>query len=124
MYLQQRFINSYLKIYKLIKVHPLQYLSNLELIQLLKQRDKNVFNYLYDTYAPSLYGVILKLVKNNELADEILEKVFIEIWNTCTTFDCTKQSLFICMYSITYKMAKAELTNTTHTEVSAVDLVA
>lgn len=90
---------------------PHQHLSNTELIQLLKQRDKNALSYLYDTYAPSLHGVIVKLVKDKDLAGEVLKKAFIKIWNNSATFDFTKQSLFIYMYSITYEVARAELTN-------------
>lgn len=100
---------------------PPQYPSAIELAKLLKHRDKNAFDYLYDTYAPSLYGVIIKLVKDKDLAGQILKKAFIQIWNDSSTFDYTKQSLFIWMYSITYKAAKAELTNAANSEVNAMN---
>jgi DNA-directed RNA polymerase specialized sigma24 family protein len=48
-------------------------------------------------------------VKTKKLADEVLEKAFLKIWNDCVTLECVKRNLFIWMYSITYKIAKSEL---------------
>ncbi len=88
-----------------------QHFSNVELFKLLQDKDKNAFILIYDKYAPSLYGTILKIVKNDSLAAKILEKVFLSVWNGCKTLDYTNQSFFIWMYSITYKVAKEELIN-------------
>ncbi len=101
-----------------------QHFSNVELFKLLQHKDENALSYLYDTYASSLFGAILKLVKNDKLATEILKKVFLSIWNNNTTWDYTKQSLFIWMYSITYKMAKEELINLALNEQTLPELIA
>jgi RNA polymerase sigma-70 factor (ECF subfamily) len=83
--------------------------SDFQLIKLLQQQDTNAFSFIYDTYAPALFGTILKIVKDDKLASDILEKSFLTIWKESTKLDHTKQSLFAWMYSITYKMAKAQL---------------
>ncbi len=101
-----------------------QHFSDVELFKLLQHKDKNAFSLIYDTYAPSLYGALLKIVKNDKRASEILEKVFFNIWNECKTLDYTNQSLFVWMYSITYKMAKAELLDLAQNEQTASELVA
>ena len=36
---------------------------------------------LYDKYAPAVYGRILQVVKQKEIADKILEKVFIKAFD-------------------------------------------
>jgi hypothetical protein len=36
----------------------------------------------YDKYAPALYGVLLKVIPDNAVASDLLEKVFIE--HACT----------------------------------------
>lgn len=102
-------------------VYP-EHFSDPELIKLLQYKDKDAFSLLYDTYAPSLYGVLLKLVKNDRLATEILEKVFLNIWSDCTTLSNRQQSIFVRMYSMTYKMAKAELSSLPREENTLVDL--
>jgi hypothetical protein len=39
--------------------------------------DENSFSELYDKYAPALYGRIMGVVKQKEIAEKILERVFI-----------------------------------------------
>lgn len=39
--------------------------------------DANSFSDLYDKYAPALYGRIMAVVKQKEIAEKILERVFI-----------------------------------------------
>lgn len=39
--------------------------------------DANSFSELYDKYAPALYGRIIRVVKQKEIAEKILERVFI-----------------------------------------------
>ena len=40
--------------------------------------DKEVLSELYDKYAPAVYGRIMQVVKQKEIAEKILEKVFIK----------------------------------------------
>lgn len=39
--------------------------------------ETNSFSELYDKYAPALYGRIIRVVKQKEIAEKILERVFI-----------------------------------------------
>jgi RNA polymerase sigma-70 factor (ECF subfamily) len=48
--------------------------------ELLKKDDKS-FTLLYDNYSKSLYGVIFNLIKNREEAEDVLQEVFVKIWN-------------------------------------------
>ncbi|MEJ7828878.1 MAG: hypothetical protein WKF91_11795 [Segetibacter sp.] len=101
-----------------------QHFSDIELFKLLQHKNENALSYLYDKYASSLFGAILKLVKNDKLAAEILEKVFLSIWNNNRTLSHPKQSIFVWMYSIAYKMTKAELSNLALCEHTFPELVA
>lgn len=38
------------------------------------------FNRIYFLYAPKIYGRILRLVKKPDIADEILQEVFLKVW--------------------------------------------
>jgi len=71
-----------------------------ELIALLKQRSKEAFNYLYDNYAGSLFGIIHQIVQEKETAQDILQEVFINIWKKIDSFDESKGRLFTWMLNI------------------------
>lgn len=75
-------------------------LSQEDLIQLLLSRDESGFNYLYDNYAGALYGVVLRIVTYKEEANEVLQDVFVKIWNSIHQLDLTKGSFYTWMLNI------------------------
>lgn len=68
---------------------------------LLQQRDQNAFVYLYDNYAPTLNGVIYRMVENKELSEDILQEAFVKIWNNFASYDKAKGRLFTWMMNLT-----------------------
>lgn len=56
--------------------------------------------YLYDHYSGALLGVISRIIKKEELAEEILQDVFLKIWDRIDTYDATKGKLFTWMLNI------------------------
>ncbi|MFN3950812.1 MAG: RNA polymerase sigma factor [Thermaurantimonas sp.] len=74
--------------------------SEEQLVDLLKSKDKEAFNMLYDNYSPILYGIILKIVNSEESAQDVLQDSFIKIWKNISTYDCTKGTLFTWMLNI------------------------
>jgi RNA polymerase sigma factor (sigma-70 family) len=75
--------------------------SESELIELLQQRDGNAFEYLYDNYSSALYGVIIRMVEEKDVADDLLQDAFIKIWNNFTSYDSSKGRLFTWMINLT-----------------------
>jgi RNA polymerase sigma factor (sigma-70 family) len=71
-----------------------------ELIHLLKERDNQAFSYLYDNYSGALYTIILQIVKGNELASDVLQEVFVNIWRKIESYDASKGRLFTWMLNI------------------------
>ncbi len=67
---------------------------------LLKQRQESAFSYLYDHYSGSLYSVILSIVPDKDLANDILQEVFVKIWRQIETYDNTKGRLFTWMLNV------------------------
>jgi len=47
------------------------------------------FEQLYRQCAPLLLGVVLRIVRRRELADELLHDVFVRVWNAAASFDPT-----------------------------------
>ena len=71
-----------------------------DLTGLLKQHSEEAFNYLYDHYSGSLYGIINQIVTNKETANDILQEVFINIWSKIDSYDPAKGRLFTWMLNI------------------------
>ncbi|MEO6584355.1 MAG: sigma-70 family RNA polymerase sigma factor, partial [Ferruginibacter sp.] len=68
---------------------------------LLRNKDQQGFSYLYDNYAAALNGVIVRMVDEDQLAEDILQESFIKIWNNFQQYDDTKGRLFTWMINIT-----------------------
>jgi RNA polymerase sigma-70 factor (ECF subfamily) len=71
-----------------------------ELVSLLKSRDNSAFAYLYDHYSGALYTIILQIVENSEIADDVLQEVFLNIWRKMESYDSTKGRLYTWMLNI------------------------
>lgn len=74
--------------------------SESELVLLLKQRDQSAFSYLYDNYSGALLSVINNIVSEIEVANDVLQEVFIKIWRQIESYDDTKGRLFTWMLNI------------------------
>lgn len=67
---------------------------------LLKQRHQSSFSYLYDNYSSALYTVILNVVKDETIAADTLQEVFVKIWKQIESYDDTKGRLFTWMMNV------------------------
>jgi RNA polymerase sigma factor (sigma-70 family) len=71
-----------------------------ELVEHLLSGDPRRFEILYDYFSPSLYGIIRKIVKEETLAEDILQDGFLKIWNNAAFYDVKKSRLFTWMLNI------------------------
>ena len=71
-----------------------------ELVEHLLSRDARRFAIMYDYFSPSLLGVIKKIVKYDELAEDVLQDGFLKIWNNAKSYDPQKSRLFTWMLNI------------------------
>ncbi len=74
--------------------------SEEQLIVLLKDRNENGFHYLYDHYSGALYGVILRIVQSKDYTEEIIQDVFVKIWNSIHQYDSSKGRFYTWMINI------------------------
>ena len=56
----------------------------------LKTGNEQAFEQLYNLYSVRLHGFLLKLVKDDEIAQDLLQDIFIKIWENRETFDTRK----------------------------------
>lgn len=71
-----------------------------KIVQLLEKGDSTAINLLYENYADSLYGVILKVINDEELAQDALQETFVKVWKNSKKYDSKKAKLFTWLYRI------------------------
>lgn len=71
-----------------------------ELLAGLQSHDGQAFNFLYDRYSKALFHIILQIIPQPELAEDVLQEVFIKIWQNINTYDETKGRLYTWMLNI------------------------
>ncbi len=82
-----------------------KHIEESQLIYLLIQKDHNALAYLYDHYAPALYGVIKRIVKTDSIAEEVLQDAFVKIWDKIHYYDAKKGKFFTWMLNISRNLA-------------------
>jgi len=70
------------------------------LIESLKKRQDNAFEYLYDKYSAALYGIVYKIVNDADEANDVLQDAFVNISQKIDTYDSEKGSLFTWLLNI------------------------
>lgn len=76
--------------------------QNLEdqITQLLKQGDQRALNLLYEHYSAALFGSIIKVTNNQELAEDALQETFVKVWRYADRYDSKKAKLFTWLFRI------------------------
>lgn len=74
--------------------------SEEELIVLLKEKNETGFHHLYDNYSGALYGVIFRIVQSKEYTEEIIQDVFVKVWNSIHQYDQQKGRFYTWMINI------------------------
>jgi RNA polymerase sigma factor (sigma-70 family) len=75
-------------------------LTEAELIDAIRNKERRGAEALYDMYSSSLYGVIYRILENDEIAQDLLQETFVKIWNSISSFDDKKGRLFTWMVNI------------------------
>lgn len=67
----------------------------------LKSRDKDLaLKFLMERYGDTMYGIVLRIVKEQNLVDDALQEGFIKIWRNIPEFNPEKASLYTWMFTI------------------------
>lgn len=71
-----------------------------KLIEKFQQKDAKAFESLYTMYNDSIFGVIHTIVKNEDIATEILQDVFVKAWNKADNYNASKGRFFTWLLNI------------------------
>ena len=70
------------------------------LILKLQNKDETALGLLYDKYSAALYGVILRICKDEGNAQNLLQDTFMTIWDKSSDYDLNKGSFYTWSYRI------------------------
>ena len=71
-----------------------------QLIAQLQQRDEKAFERLYELYSESTFGIIFNIVRDEAIAEEVLQDVFIKIWDNASSYSSKKGRFFTWVLNI------------------------
>src|SRR5690349_23233004 len=92
-------------------------MENQQLITRLQRQDKAAVGELYDAYGGALFGVVLRIVRSQELAEQVLQDTFLKVWRNSSTYDASKGRLFTWLLNIARNTA-IDVTRSSHYQQS------
>lgn len=75
------------------------------IVSLLAEKDDKAISLLYDNYGDTLYGVAYKVLRDEDLAQDVLQESFVKIWKKADSYDASKAKLFTWLFRITRNTA-------------------
>jgi RNA polymerase sigma factor (sigma-70 family) len=71
-----------------------------ELLEALLRRNEQAYAWLYDHYSKALFGIIFQVIPRQETAEDVLQEVFVKIWQNIRLYDPAKGRLYTWMLNI------------------------
>jgi len=85
-----------------------------QLVQGFQKKDPAAFEKLHGMYSENICGVINTIVKNDAIAQEICQDVFVKAWNKADKYNSSKGRFFTWMMNIARNAAIDELRSKSH----------
>jgi RNA polymerase sigma-70 factor (ECF subfamily) len=79
------------------------------LVAAVARQDRAAFRTLYGATSAKLYGIILRILVRRDLADEILQEVYVKIWERAGDFDAARASPITWMATVARNRALDEV---------------
>ncbi|MDN3724074.1 sigma-70 family RNA polymerase sigma factor [Aequorivita sp. SDUM287046] len=70
------------------------------LIIAMQNGDEKAFSNLYTMYSEAVYGIIYSIVLDENTAEELLQDVFVKVWNNATSYSVKKGRFFTWLLNI------------------------
>lgn len=67
----------------------------------ITQGSRSAFKQLYEQTSPLLYAVALKIVKKQDMAEEVLQEVYLTIWHAASQYNIERGSVRTWLSTIT-----------------------
>lgn len=79
--------------------------SEAELARRLRERDSNALAAVYDRYGKLVYSLFLRITRDPSAAEDLVQELFLRVWNHASDFDPQRGALGIWILSIARNMA-------------------
>lgn len=76
-------------------------LDERSLLLQIGQGNRNAFRQLYDQASPQLFAVALRLLRKRDVAEEVLQEVFLTLWHAADQYDIERGSVRTWLSTIT-----------------------
>ena len=93
--------------------------SNQELLLQIKNGDRVAFYFLYERYSRKLYGFVYGFIKNETDTEEIVQEVFVKIWesrNKIDAYSSFESFIFTIAYNTTISLFRKRLSEKNYIE--------
>ena len=70
------------------------------IVELLAKVDRKAVSLAYQHYGDAVYGMILRVISDKEIAREVLQDVFVKVWQNADKYDRKKGRLFTWLANI------------------------
>jgi RNA polymerase sigma-70 factor (ECF subfamily) len=90
-------------------LNDLTTVSDAELIALVTQGDQEALGVLYERYSRAVYSFSLRIVGDAQVAEEILQEVFVRAWQQGGSFQSSRGTLITWLLSITHNLSIDEV---------------
>jgi RNA polymerase sigma-70 factor (ECF subfamily) len=71
-----------------------------EIVRLLASNNKRAVELIYNNYSPALLGIILRIVNDQQLAEDVLQESLVKIWRNASSYNPGISRLFTWMVNI------------------------
>ncbi|MEJ7838556.1 MAG: sigma-70 family RNA polymerase sigma factor [Thermomicrobiales bacterium] len=71
--------------------------------------DSTALEYLYDRYSTPAFSVIIRIVRDRQVAEELLQELFLRIWQKATVFDPERGQVQPWILGIAHNLGLNEL---------------
>lgn len=75
-------------------------ISDAQLLEAITKRDEQALAALYDRYASILFGLLLRILHDRAEAEDVLQEVFLRVWQRAADFDEARGRVFTWLVTI------------------------
>ncbi|HEV2862105.1 MAG TPA: sigma-70 family RNA polymerase sigma factor [Pyrinomonadaceae bacterium] len=71
-----------------------------ELVRATARGDERAYASLYDRYSPILFGLLLRILHSRAEAEDVLQEVFLQVWQQARSFDQSRGRAFTWLVTL------------------------
>ena len=71
-----------------------------ELLRAVARGDESAFARVYDRYSPILLGLMLRILRSRAEAEDVLQEVFLQVWQRAHSFDAERGRAFTWLVTL------------------------